>query len=140
MITAGLTTSFKEQLLLAVHDLSADVLKIALYSSAANLGPDTTVYSATDEVSSAGYTPGGNVLLNVTVNKDNALKVAYMSFTNPIWLATTFSVRGALIYNYTKGNKSVAVLNFGTDQTTLGQNFEIQLPANQPETSVIRIL
>lgn len=140
MITAGLTTSFKEQLLLGVHDFSADVLKIALYSSAADLGPSTTVYSATDEVSSAGYTPGGNVLLNVTVSKDNALQVAYASFTNPIWLATTFSVRGALIYNYSKGNKSVAVLNFGTDQTTLGQNFEIQLPANQPETSVIRIL
>lgn len=140
MITAGLTTSFKEQLLLAVHDFSADVLKIALYSSAADLGPNTTVYSATDEVSSAGYMPGGNVLLNVTVDSDNALKVAYVSFTNPIWLATTFSVRGALIYNYTKGNKSIAVLNFGTDQTTLGQDFEIQLPANQPETSVIRIL
>lgn len=138
MITAGLTTSFKEQLLLGVHDFSADVFKIALYTSAAVLGPETTVYSATDEVSSAGYTPGGNVLLNVTVNSGN--QTGYVSFSNPIWLATTFSPRGALIYNYTKANKSVAVLNFGTDQTTLGQNFEIQLPANQPETAVIRIL
>lgn len=138
MITAGLTTSFKEQLLLGVHDFSADVLKIALYSSSANLGPDTTVYSSTDEVSSAGYSAGGAVLLNVTVS--SGLQTGYISFTNPIWLATTFTVRGALMYNYTKANKSIAVLNFGTDQTTLGQNFEIQLPANQPETAVIRIL
>jgi hypothetical protein len=138
MITAGLTTSFKEQLLLGVHDFSADVLKIALYGSAANLGPDTTIYSSTDEVSSAGYSAGGAVLLNVTVS--SGLQTGYISFTNPIWLATTFTVRGALMYNYTKANKSIAVLNFGTDQTTLGQNFEIQLPANQPETAVIRIL
>lgn len=138
MITAGLTTSFKQQLLLGVHDLTADVLKIALYSSDAVLGPETTVYSTANEITGTGYSAGGAVLLNVTVN--GALQTGYASFDNPIWLATTFTTRGALIYNYTKGNKSIAVLNFGTDQTTLNQSFQIQLPANQPETAVIRLL
>lgn len=138
MITAGLTTSFKEQLLLGIHDFSADVFKLALYTSAADLGPDTTAYSSTNEVSSAGYSAGGQVLLNVTVS--SGVQTGYVSFDNPTWFATTFSPRGALIYNYTKANKSVAVMNFGTDQTTLGQDFQIQLPANQPETAVIRIL
>lgn len=138
MITAGLTNSFKQQLLLGQHDLVADVLKIALYTSSAVLGPDTTVYSSTNEVSGAGYLPGGEVLLNVTVNQSNG--IAYASFDNPTWVAVTFATRGALIYNFTKANKSIAVLNFGIDQTMLSQNFQIQLPTNNPETALIRIL
>lgn len=138
MITAGLTNSFKEQLLLGQHDLVADVLKIALYTSSAVLGPDTTAYTSTGEVSGPGYTAGGEVLLNVTVNVANG--AAYASFDNPTWLATTFSPRGALIYNFTKSGKSIGVLNFGIDQTTLSQNFQLQLPTNNPETALIRIL
>ena len=39
MFTAGLTTSFKREILLGIHDLSADVLKVALYTGDATLGP-----------------------------------------------------------------------------------------------------
>ena len=138
MIIAGLTNSFKEQLLLGEHNLEADVLKIALYTSAAVLGPDTTAYTSVAEVSSPGYVAGGEVLVNVTVSLANG--VAYASFNNPTWVATTFSPRGALIYNFTKSNKSIGVLNFGIDQTTLSQNFQIQLPTNNPETALIRVL
>lgn len=138
MITAGLTNSFKEQLLLGQHDLEADVLKIALYTADAVLGPDTTAYTTTEEISGGGYVAGGEVLLNVTVNLGN--NVAYASFDNPSWPASSFTTRGALIYNYTKSNKSIAVLNFGSNQTTLNQAFQIQLPTNNPETALIRIL
>lgn len=140
MITAGLTNSFKEQLLLGQQDLEGDVLKIALYTSAADLGPYTTVYSTANEISGGGYTAGGEVLINVTVNVSQTLNVAYVSFNNPTWPASSFTTRGALIYNFTKANKSIAVLNFGSDQTTLNQAFQIQLPTNNPETALIRIL
>ena len=138
MITAGLTTSFKEQVLLGVHDLVNDVLKIALYTADANLGPDTTVYSTTNEVSGTGYTAGGEVLLNVLVQQGNG--TGYATFDNPSWPGANFTVRGALIYNFTKGNKSIGVFNFGTDQTMVNQGFTIQLPADNPETAVIRII
>lgn len=138
MIVAGLTNSFKEQLLLGQHDLETDVLKIALYTADAVLGPDTTVYTTLEEVSGPGYSAGGEVLVNVTVNLGNG--AAYASFDNPTWAATTFTTRGALIYNFSKSNKSIAVLNFGLDQTTLSQAFQIQLPTNNPETALIRIL
>jgi hypothetical protein len=138
MFVAGLTASFKEQVLLGVHDFLNDVFKIALYDSTATLDSSTTVYTTTGEVTSAGYTTGGQVLLVPTVGVGN--DTGYASFASPIWYGTTFSVRGALIYNFTKSNKSVGVLNFGIDQTTLGQNFEIRFPANNPETSIIRIL
>ena len=138
MFVAGLTASFKQQVLLGVHDFLNDVFKIALYDSTATLDSNTTVYTATGEVTSAGYTAGGQVLLVPTVGVGN--DTGYASFASPIWYGTTFSVRGALIYNFTKSNKSVGVLNFGIDQTTLGQNFDIRFPANNPETSIIRIL
>ena len=138
MFVAGLTASFKEQVLLGVHDFLNDVFKIALYDSTATLDSSTTVYTTVGEVTSAGYTAGGQVLLVPTVGVGN--DTGYASFASPIWYGTTFSVRGALIYNFTKSNKSVGVLNFGIDQTTLGQNFEIRFPANNPETSIIRIL
>ena len=137
MITAGLTDSFKEQLLLGVHNFATDTFKIALYTSSAILGPTTTVYTSTNEVSGTGYTATGLVLTNITVNL--GLGIAYVSFDNPEWLGATFATRGALIYNVTKSNKSVGVLNFGVDQTMLGQSFTIQLPTNDPETALIRI-
>ena len=137
MITAGLTNSFKEQLLLGVHNFAADTFLIALYTSSAVLGPDTTIYTTSNEVTGAGYTAGGQELQNITVNL--SIGVAYVSFTNPSWAGATFATRGALIYNHSKSDKSVAVLNFGIDQTMLGQSFTIQLPTNDPETALIRI-
>jgi hypothetical protein len=137
MITAGLTDSFKQQLLLGVHDFSTDTFLIALYTSAADLGPTTTVYSSTNEVTGTGYTAPGQQLQSITVNLSQG--VAYVNFTNPAWSGATFTTRGALIYNQTKSNKSVGVFNFGVDQTMLGQSFTIQLPTNDPENALIRI-
>lgn len=137
MITAGLVTSFKGELLAGVHDLLLDTIKIALYDSSVILGPATTTYTALGEVSSSGYTAGGQVLLNPLVSAGNG--VGYASFSDPIWYATTFTVRGALIYNASKGDKAIGVLNFGLDQVTLTQDFKIQFPAFNPETALIRV-
>ena len=137
MITAGLTDSFKQQLLLGVHDFATDTFRIALYTSSATLGPTTTVYSSANEVSGTGYTAPGLVLTNITVLLSQG--VAYVNFDNPVWVGSTFTTRGALIYNATKAGKSVGVLNFGVDQTMLGQSFTIQLPTNNPENALIRI-
>lgn len=137
-ITQGLTTSFKLQLLGAVHDFNTDTFKIAVYTSAAVLGSDTTVYTSVGEVTSAGYTAGGQVLTGVTVLSGSG--VAYVNFNNLTWSNVTFTARGALIYNSTKGNKSVAVYNFGTDQTAGALNvFNIAMPANTANEALIRI-
>jgi hypothetical protein len=139
MITAGLTNSFKEQLLLGEHDFSTDVLKIALYTADAELGPLTPEYTSTDEVVGVAYTATGQVLTGVTVSLSESLGIAFVSFDNPTWPAATFTTRGALIYNSSKGGKSIAVLNFGLDQTVLSQQFQIQLPTNDAESALIRI-
>lgn len=137
MITAGLTNSFKEQLLLGVHDFETDVMKIALYTSAAELGPNTLEYTAVGETSGVGYTATGQVLTSAVVTRTG--NVAFVSFANPTWAAATFTARGALIYNSSKSNKSVGVLNFGLDQTMLSQQFQIQFPPDNAESALIRI-
>jgi hypothetical protein len=137
MFTQTWTTSFKQQVLLGQHDLETDALRIALYTPDATVGPNTTQYSTTNEVVGTGYTAGGQLLVNVTVNAGNG--IAYVSFDNPLWAGTTFTTLGALIYNATNSDKSIAVLNFGTEQTTVNQTFEIMLPANNPTFAFMQL-
>lgn len=138
MITQTWTTSFKEQLLLGQHDLETDQLKMALYTANAILGPNTQQYTAVQEVSGAGYAAGGVVLTGVSVSSGNG--IAYMSFNDPTWAGATFSTKGALIYNASKSNKSIAVLNFGTVQTMVNQTFELLLPANNPTFALFKLV
>lgn len=137
-ITQTLTTSFKLELLKAVHNFDTDVFKLALYTSAATLGADTLVYTSSNEVTSAGYTAGGQVLTGVIVTA--ASGVAYVTFNNLTWSNVTFTARGALLYNSTKSNKSVAVYNFGTDQTAGALDvFNITMPNDTADEALIRI-
>ena len=141
------TTSFKVELLQAVHSFgptSPDTFKIALYTAAASLGATTTVYTTTNEVSSVGtnYTAGGNTLVinpsPTSGNNSAGTPTAFISFNTTTWTNVTFTCRGALIYNSTEGNKSVAVLDFGSDKTASG-TFTVTFPTATATTAVIRI-
>ena len=134
MISQTQTTSFKAQLYQGIHDLDTDVIKIALYTAFANLDADTLIYSATNEVVASGYTAGGAVMTGITVNTSGT--TAYVGFTNVSW-TSALTARGALIYNSSKGNKSVAVLDFGSDKTST-TTFTITMPANTSTTALIR--
>ena len=131
-----MTTSFKAELPQAVHDLLTDTVKIALYTASATLNADTTVYIVTDEVVAAGYTAGGEILTGVTIN--TADNIAFISFANPSWTAA-LTARGALIYNATAANKSIAVLDFGADKTST-TTFAVTFPANTSSSAILRIV
>jgi hypothetical protein len=129
------TTSFKAQLYHGIHDLTTDVIKIALYTANASLNEDTTVYSSTDEVANTGtYSAGGAQLTPITVNTSGY--TAYVGFPNISWTGA-ITARCALIYNVTQGNKSVAVLDFGSDKTST-TTFTITMPANTATAALIR--
>ena len=129
------TTSFKAELYQGVHDLTTDVIKIALYTASANLNEDTTVYSATNEVANTGtYSAGGATLTPITVSSSGY--TAYVGFPDISWTAT-LTARCALIYNVTQGNKSIAVLDFGSDKTST-VTFTITMPANTATAALIR--
>ena len=127
------TTSFKTELYTAVHNLSTDTLKIALYTAAADLNESTTVYSATNEVTGTGNVAGGVVLTGVTISSSGY--TAYVDFADVVFGASV-TARCALIYNVTQGNKSIAVLDFGSDKTST--NFTITMPANTATAALIR--
>jgi len=129
------TTSFKAQLYQGIHDLTTDVIKIALYTANANLNEDTTVYSTDSEVAATGtYSAGGSQLTPITVSTSGY--TAYVSFPN-VSLTGAITARCALIYNVTQGNKSVAVLDFGSDKTST-TTFTVTMPTNGATTSLIR--
>ena len=127
------TTSFKKELYQGVHDLTTDILKIALYTANADLNAATTVYSSTNEVTGTGYVAGGIVLTGTTVQSDGY--TAFVNFSNAVFNASV-TARCALIYNSSEGNKSIAVLDFGSDKTSV--NFTITMPANTVSAALIR--
>jgi len=141
------TTSFKVELLQAVHNFgptSPNTFKVALYTAAANIGATTTIYSSVNEVPNGnGYTTGGNTLVISTSptsgNNTSGIPTAFVSFNNSSWTNATFTARGALVYNSTQGNKSVAVLDFGADKTVTNDTFQIIFPTADANSAIVRI-
>ena len=134
MIVQTQTTSFKAEVYQAVHNLLTNTIKIALYTASANLDEDTTVYSTLNEVVASGYTAGGAVMTGVTLNTSGY--TVYVNFANVSW-STSVTARCALIYNASQGNKSIAVLDFGSDKTSTS-TFTITMPANTATSALIR--
>lgn len=135
MITQGQTTSFKKELYQGIHDLDTDTIKIALYTANADINQNTTVYITTEEVVGAGYVAGGEVLTNALVSSSG--NTAYVTFSNVSWTSASFTSKCALIYNSSKGNKSIAVLDFGSSKTTTS-TFTITFPADTATSAIIR--
>lgn len=139
-ITSALCTSFKVELMRALHDFTTstgDAFKIALYTSSANLGASTTAYSATNEVSGTGYTAGGETLTNVTPTSSGT--TALTDFADVTWASATITANGALIYNSTNSNRAVASLAFGSDKTSTDGDFKIIFPTADASNAIIRL-
>jgi hypothetical protein len=140
-ITQAVCNTFKSEILGAVHDFdsgSGQVFKLALYSSAATLNATTTVYSSSDEVGNTGqYSAGGGVLASQQVSLDGS--VAIVDFADLSFTGVTLTARGALIYNTSASNKSVCVLDFGSDKTATSGTFTIQFPALTSAAAILRI-
>ena len=127
-ITQAMCTSFKEDLFQKEQDLDSDTIRIALYTSSANLDATTTAYTATGEVANGnGYSTTGEVLTTPVIGTSGT--TAYVDFDNPEWASASFTTAGALIYNdTTAGNNAIAVLNFGGDFTVTSGTFRIVFP------------
>jgi hypothetical protein len=128
------TTSFKAELYQGVHNLLTDTLYMALYTGNASINAATTAYNSSNEVTGTGYTAGGNQVTGATVNTYGY--TAYVNFNNVVWPNSVITARCALLYNVSKGNKSICVIDFGSDKTML--NFTITMPVNAYNTALIR--
>lgn len=154
-ITQSMCTSFKAELLLAVHDFretGGDTFKLALYTSSASLDANTTAYSSSDEVTGTNYSAGGGTLSRlgvVTSNTNATAGVGFTDFSDLTFANATITARGALIYNNTPSansnanttltNAAVAVLDFGSDKASTDGDFTIVFPSATNTTAIIRI-
>jgi len=145
MASQILCNSFKAELFRAIHNFTAstgDVFKLALYTSAASLSANTTVYSATNESSGTGYTAGGLALTNVTpvlvTDPIAQAEVVVVTFANPTFTSVFVTYRKALIYNSSKANRAVAVFIFDTDRVISGGNVTFQMPPATTSSALLR--
>lgn len=145
-LSQSVTTSFKVEILQGIHHFgpsNQDTFKIALYTANASLGPTTTEYTSTEEITGTGYGPGGiDLMVNPTPSSGTNVQqipTAFVSFDPAEWNNATFTARGALIYNSTQGNKSVAVLDFGSDKSVSNSTFTVTFPAANANDAIIRI-
>ena len=139
------TTSFKVQLAQGLHNFgptSPNTFYIALFTSNATINAATTQYSnaLVGEVTGGGYTQGGQQLTITQTPTSGATggTVAYWSFQNVVWSPASFTARGALIYNASQSNASVAILDFGSDKVC-NTSFTIQFPAVTNTNAILRI-
>ena len=139
-IQQGQTLSFRSEIVQGGQNLASNTLKMALYTSYATLNPSTTVYTTTDEVVGTGYTAGGRVITGVTISTDVATNTVYINFNNVSWPGASFTARGALIYNSTQSNKSIAVLDFGSDKLFTAANNTVTMPVNTASTALLRFV
>jgi hypothetical protein len=149
--TQAMCTSFKVDLLNAVHAFNgtgvpahtastADTFKAALYLASATVNASTTAYSSTNEVTGSGYTAGGVAVTFGTAPSSTSTTAfltpsASISFSN-VTLSTAFDA--VLIYNSTQSNKAVSVHTFGSQTVTAG-TFTLTMPTNDSSTGLIRL-
>jgi hypothetical protein len=154
-ITQSMCTSFKAELMLAVHDFrnaSGDTFKIALYTSSADLNANTTAYTTSQEATGPNYSAGGVALTNTGVSATNInanTGTGFTDFSDATFTNVTVTARGALIYNTTPSangvantaltNAAVCVLDFGSDKTSTDGDFTIIFPTADASNAIIRI-
>jgi hypothetical protein len=140
-----MATSFKQQLLEAVHDFrltGGDTFKLALYTNSASFTAATTAYTATNEVGNSGsYAAGGGTLTRI--NPTVSGTTAFTDFADLTFTSATITARGALIYNstptHTYTNPVAVVLDFGSDKTSTSGDFTIVFPTADASNAIIRI-
>ena len=140
-ISQAVANSFKSEILQGIHDLESggDSFKLALYTSVATLSSATTSYTTSSEVAASGeYVAGGGVLQTQQVSLATG-GVAIVDFADLSFTGVTLTARGALIYNDTEADKSVCVLDFGSDKTATSGTFTIQFPQFNSSSAILRI-
>jgi len=144
-ITQTLCTSFKSELLGGVHDLDTDTLKMALIipSMSGTYDATTTNYSDitgnSDEVSSSGtnYTVGGVTLTTPVISTSGT--TAFFDCDDVVFTNVDLDARGAIIYNSSKSDRAICLLDFGETKTATDGDFTVVLPTSGASTAIIRL-
>lgn len=141
--TSAITSSFKNELLGTnagnFAATSGDIFKLALYTDSSTIGPSLGSYTATGEVtdSTGDYSAKGKDLTGQTHKLSGT--TAIVDFANLSYLTATITAMGALIFNTSQENRSVAVLDFVTNKVSTSGTFTIQFPDFNATEAIIRL-
>lgn len=145
-ITTALCNTFKKELLQGIHTFGTDTFKLALIKSgeSGTYNKATTNYSDvtgnSDEIANTGsYSAGGATLASVTVTGGSGADIAFVDFDDVQFTSATIDANGAIIYNSSESNKAVAIIDFGSTQSSDAGTFTITMPAAATGTAIIRI-
>ena len=140
-ITQAMCTSFKKELMEAVHNFKnsgGSTFNIALYTNSASLHASTTAYTTSNEVSGTGYTAKGTSLTRVDPSTSGT--TALTDFSDATFSSATITARGAMIFNDSaSGDPAVCILDFGADKASTNGDFTVQFPAADASNAIIRI-
>ena len=122
--------AFRGELFTGTHNFASggDAFKLALYT-ANPYDTASTVYSATDEVSSSGgtnYVTTGNTLTGNAVVYATA--VASCDFADTEWTSATITAAFGAIYNDDVSDKLCVVLDFSGSKSCTNGTFKISFP------------
>lgn len=129
---ATVMNNFKEQLLLKVIDCDSDVFKVALYSVALNSPDGEISYSATNEISAANYSAGGQSVGTCVVTQDDTNNWAKWDDdgTDVVWTSLgTATIAEARLYDDTTTPKHVCIL-WAISTNSNGGNYTLQFNTN----------
>ena len=142
-ITTAMCTSFKQELLGAVHDMDTHTLKLALIKNgmSGTYGAATTNYSDvtgnSDESSGTNYSAGGQNLDSAAIAVSST--TAHVDFADEVFSNVTTSAAGCIIYNSSASNKAICVIDFGGTVSATAGDLTIEFPAADASNAVIRI-
>lgn len=115
--------NYRLDLLNGVHQ-PGDIYMMALYNRP--LDVSVSVYVTNGEALGPGYRAGGARLEG---RKTLLVEgVATLGWNSPTWVNSTLVASFALIYNYTKQNRAVTVLDLGGTFTSSNGPFTVELP------------
>jgi hypothetical protein len=139
--TTAICTSFKVEMFVGTtHDFTittGDAFYWALYTSTAAHDATTTAYSTTNELADAtgGYDRPGETMANITPVANSTSAV--MDWLDPTWTTASFTAASTLLHN--NSSQSVAVWDFGGDQTASGGDFVLQIPTAAIGTAILEL-
>ena len=137
MITGGVCTSYLLECQKGIHT-DTDDYRFALYDNSASLTPDTTTaYTTTGEVTGTGYTAGGQSLSGFSLHIESRTVVT--DFNDPSWPNSSITATGGLIYNASKVNRAVVVIDFGGTYQSNNGPFVYIMPAPDKDNAIITI-
>ena len=141
--TSAITSSFKNELLGTnagnFAATSGDIFKLALYTDSSTIGPSLGSFTATGQItdSTGDYSSGGKKLTGQTHKLSGT--TAIVDFANLSYLTAPITAMGALIYDTSQENRSVAVLDFVSNKVSTSGTFTIQFPAFNATQAIIRL-